>query len=336
MTLKSKAAAIDLSDLVAGKGSSRSGTETPGTQSPPPSTPRARSGVEAVSQAISVRHRVVDLEQKLHEYEQAGVVVLLDPRQVRHSRWKNRHEDSYATPEFAQLRKEIESAGRNIQPIKVRRLGDSDEFRDEYEIVYGRRRHRACLELGLPVAAIVQVVSNVEMFLEADRENRQRADLTPWEQGVMYADGLAQGLFPSQRRMAEMLGVDQSIVSRAIKLTQLPREVVEAFPSPLQIQFRWASDIADALDRDPASVKAIAQQLKVEAPRRTARDVYAALIGSDTPSSQENLRAFTSGGKVLAEWAKSPNGSSTIKLRTGALSPDQEGQLAEFLSQLLK
>lgn len=334
MTLKAKAARIDLSDLVTGKGSGRSDTETPGTESQPPSAPRARSGVEAISQSISVRHRVLDLEEKLHTYEEAGVVVLLDPRRIRHSRWKNRHEDSYATPEFAQLRKEIESAGRNVQPIKVRRLGEAHEFRDEYELVYGRRRHRACLELGLPVAAIVQGVSDIDLFLEADRENRQRADLTPWEQGVMYADALAQGLFPSQRRMAEMLGVDQSIVSKAIRLAQLPREVVEAFRSPLEIQFRWGSDIAEALATDRTRVLAVAERLKAEVPRRPARDVYAALAGIEPVSARESALEFTSAGKVVAEWEKGRSGAATIKVHAGALSADKERKLVEFLTRL--
>ena len=163
MTLKSKAAKIDLSDLVAGKmPPSRADTEPTGSDGQQlPSATKSRSGVEAISQSIAVRHRVLDLEERLQAYEQAGTVLLLDPRKVRQSRWKNRHEDSYNTPEFAQLRREIESAGRNVQPIKVRRVGEAYELRDEYELVYGRRRHRACLELGLPVAAIVQDVSGL-------------------------------------------------------------------------------------------------------------------------------------------------------------------------------
>jgi ParB family chromosome partitioning protein len=334
MTLRSKAAKIDLSDLAAPTGPSRSDTETPAAEGPPPSVPRVRSGVEAISQSISVRHRVLDLEEKLQAYEEAGVVVLLDPRRIRHSRWKNRHEDSYATPEFAQLRKEIESAGRNVQPIKVRRLGEAHEFRDEYELVYGRRRHRACLELGLPVAAIIEQVSDTELFVQADRENRMRADLTPWEQGVMYADALAQGLFPSQRRMAEMLGVDHSAVGKAIRLAQLPRPVIEAFRTPLEIQFRWGSDIAEAMTTDPQRVLAVAESLKAELPRRPGREVYAALVGIEPASPREQTREFTSAGKVVAEWETGRGGAATIKVRAGALSAEKERRLREFLQRL--
>ena len=343
MTLRSKAAKIDLSDIVAGKPvtnhaspASPEASEIPDSakDAPPPSLPRTRSGVDAISQSISVRHRVLDLEEKLQAYEEGGVVVLLDPRRVRHSRWKNRHEDSYSTAAFSLLKKEIESAGRNVQPIKVRRVGEGHDARDEYELVYGRRRHRACLELGLPVAAIVHQVSDVDLFLESDRENRQRADLTPWEQGVMYADAIAQGLFPSQRRMAEMLGVDQAVVSRAIKLAQLPSQVIDAFPSPLELQFRWGSEMAEALAKDPARVMALAEQLRAEVPRRPARDVFAALAGIEPVRAGEHTHEITSGGKVVAEWTKGAGGVATIKVRAGALSAAKERKLAEFLQRL--
>ena len=340
MSFKGKAAQIDLSDLDAGTTTPRpanlgeAGQDRASTPRPLPPTTKARSGVDAISQSISVRHRVQDLEQKLVKYEEAGVVVLLDPRRIRHSRWKNRHEGSYSTAEFAQLKADIASAGRNVQPIKVRRVAEARDGQDEYELVYGRRRHRACLELGLPVASVVQQVTDVELFLEADRENRQRADLTPYEQGAMYADALAQGLFPSQRNMAQMLGVDHALVSKAIRLASLPDFVISAFASPLELQFRWGEEIADALAKDPQRVQAIAEGLCGEVPRRSAREVYSALVGLGAASPRKDVHEIASGGKVVAEWTKGAGGSATIKVRPGVLTQARERKLVQFLQGL--
>ena len=83
----------------------------------------------------------------------------MDPRLIAPSRWANRHPDAFEGPEFEQLRREIEDAGGNVQPIKIRPITDgrTAEGGARYEIVFGHRRHRACLDLGLPVLAVVSV-----------------------------------------------------------------------------------------------------------------------------------------------------------------------------------
>jgi ParB family chromosome partitioning protein len=94
-----------------------------------------------------------------------------------------------------------------LQAIKVRPLKPGGEFK--YEVVFGHRRHRACLELGLPVLAVVDNLGGVELFVQMDRENRSRKNLSAWEQGMMYLRALENGLFPSNRQLAEKVGVDR-------------------------------------------------------------------------------------------------------------------------------
>jgi ParB family chromosome partitioning protein len=96
---------------------------------------------------------------------------------------------SFSGPEFAALKAEIASAGRNVQPIKVRPPSGGKEKGCEFEVACGNRRHRACLELGLPIAAVVESLTDAELFAEMNREDREREDLTPWEQGVPVMRG---------------------------------------------------------------------------------------------------------------------------------------------------
>jgi ParB family chromosome partitioning protein len=56
----------------------------------------------------------------------------------------------------------------------------------------------------------------------------------------MYRKALDEGLYPSLRKLAESVKVDVSLVSKSVSLARLPEAVVAAFPSPLDIQFRWA------------------------------------------------------------------------------------------------
>ena len=184
----------------------------------------------------------------------------LDARLVRASRWANRHATSFESEDFAELKAEIAGAGGNVQPIKVRPLSEQASDGARYEIVFGHRRHRACLELGLPVLAVVAELDDRSLFAEMDRENRARKNLSAYEQGVMYRRALKEGLFPSQRMLAVAVGADSGNVSRAIKVAELPEDILAAFGSPLAVQFAWASDLADALQRDREAALAAARE----------------------------------------------------------------------------
>lgn len=137
-----------------------------------PQIPRRRTGVGMNSERINLQHELGELQAKVNLYESGGAVVMLDPNQVKDSKAKNRHELAFSSREYAELKKEIGSSGGNDVPIKVRPRGKSSEGADVFEIVWGRRRNRACLELGLQVAAIVEDMDDVEAFKQMERENR--------------------------------------------------------------------------------------------------------------------------------------------------------------------
>lgn len=228
------------------------------------------------------------LREDLAQWDGASPVRKLDPRTIVRSKWANRHEKSFSDKEFEQLKADIESAGGNVQPIKVRRLKGQD---DQYEIVFGHRRHQACFELGLSVLAMIGEVSEQELFSEMDRENRQRKDLRPYEQGVMYKRALDEGLFPSARKLAEYAGADLPSLGRALSIARLPTEVLNAFESPLDIQLRWATDLTQALQKEPEIVILTAKRIQKEVPRLAAKKVLDQLtkggLAEPTPPSKK-------------------------------------------------
>ncbi len=282
MSLKKKAAQIDLGKLVAGA----TANSNPTVNSSNPGAGLTAIGMHAESvyrdrkiaeDNKTLKDENAGLAEKLAEFNGAEIGRKLDPTKVRASHWANRSEDSYKSKKFEDLKSEIASAGGNVQPIKVRRMARSPE---EYEIIFGHRRHRACLELGLDVlASIEENISDVELFEQMDRENRQRADLRPYEQGVMYARALNDGLFPSLRKMAEKLGVNVSDASKAVAIARLPQRVQEAFNSPLDIQFNWAALLTKAIQKDPDAVLIRATELSNESPKLVASKVLERLLG---------------------------------------------------------
>jgi ParB family chromosome partitioning protein len=225
----------------------------------------------------SAMREVESLKDQLREFDGSLPARRIDPQRIVRSRWANRHELSFAGLEFEALKADIESQSGNVQPIKVRPVPGEQA---KYEIVFGHRRHQACLELKLDVLAIVEDVNDKTLFIEMDRENRQRKDLRPFEVGVMYAKALDQGLFPSARKLAEEVGIDQSQLNKALALARLPSDVIKAFVSPLDLQYRWASDLVGALQKDPDHVLATARAIQSEEPRSKSGDVYRRLIES--------------------------------------------------------
>ena len=226
--------------------------------------------------------KVADLENQLAQFESADIARNLDPKSIKASHWANRSEASFLSKDFEALKAEIESAGGNVQPIKVRPVAGKQ---GEYEIVFGHRRHRACLELGIDVLALVEELSDVDLFAQMDRENRQRADLRPYEQGVMYARALDEGLFPSLRKMAEALGVDASNASKAISLARLPETVIAAFESPLVLQQAWASALTEAIQKNPDLVLARAKEMAGLNAKLSGPEVFKKLISEGVVSN---------------------------------------------------
>jgi ParB family chromosome partitioning protein len=253
--------------------------------------------------------------------------------EVRPSVWANRHEDSFKSAEFEALKAEIKSAGGNIQPIKVRPIRDAkDEFK--YEVVFGHRRHRACLELGLDILAIVEVLDDKHLFIEMDRENRQRADLRPYEQGLMYARALDQGLFTSIRKLAEDVGADSTNVSRAVALARLPAAVLDAFESRLDIQYRWVPDLKDLADKQADLV--LARAAEVTAKRAAGAVVSSqaalnALLGVTQKPLAAKAKLVKVGNRVLTISER----NNKVSFEVDTLGTDKIVRIEKFIADLM-
>ena len=206
-----------------------------------------------------------------------------------------------------------------------------------HEIVFGHRRHQACLELGLPVhAVLVEDMDDRALFEAMDRENRGRKNLSAWEQGRMYDQAIRCGLYPSLRRLSDSLGVNLSDASRSVQLARLPPEVVAAFGTPLDLQVRWAKPLVDALQRDPDGVLARARLL-AEAPAnlpRTAVDVVARLL-AEKPKPQPFEAAIKAGKRTLATLRLDALGRTTIDIPPGVLSTGRHEALTKLLKDFL-
>lgn len=266
--------------------------------------------------------RVSQLEAQLKEYDGSVPIRALDPKTIHASKWANRQD--FGDESFAELKSLISEAGGNTQPIKVRPAAEGDG----YEIVFGHRRHRACLELELPVNAIVDSeITEQGQFVQMDQENRARKNLSPWEQGVWYKRALDDQLWPSQNAMAKACGLSQGNISSALLVAELPEEVIAAFPTPHDIQFQAARKLAGVVKKARDEIVQRAVELADDT-TRTAPEVLAALIGATravTPARKDEEVGIERKGDLLV-----------IRLRASGVPQDRVEELRQLITGFLE
>lgn len=300
------------------------------------STPRTGPGqmLQFRGQMLAVEGELATLRDRLKAHEGSLPTRKLDPNDIIPSQWANRHPDAFKSPRFESLKQDILAAGGNVQPICVRPATSAGK----YEIVFGHRRHRACAELGIPVLATIETapISELELFAAMDRENRERADLSPYEQGITYRRALDAGLYPSNRRLAEALGVSHTWVANVLQVADLPVPIVECFRTPIEVQHRHAKAIAAALDADRKGVLRRAEKLRQSASKLAPNAVVATLTRSSDAGADTQKTTLEAAGRTVGEWQRDGAGRLTIRINSGVVPEERIQDVLHALAKALE
>jgi len=270
-------------------------------------------------------------------------VILLDPHSVRIPDTPNRTESAFENENFEELRQGIRAKGRNLQPIMVRWVAKSEGVPAHWELVWGERRLRACRDTGVSVRAIeAKADSPAEDYLDRIRENRGRADLSPWEfcQQVRHALDQPPGL--KKIELAAKIGCSVSTISRAYDMACLPHDVVRAFQSPNDIRYEDVKPLRDADQRNAAAVKVESGRIVAEpeplAPAQVVKRLVQASKGEFASCKQPEAAGQTTvlegGGKAVGFWRLSPKGAIEVHIDT-AMSDNQRDALLEQITSFL-
>jgi len=109
-----------------------------------------------------------------------------------------------------------------LEPLLVRRIGP-----DQYELIAGERRLRACKQAGLKrVPVNIRAATRVELLELALIENLHREDLNPMEEAEAY-QRLAEEFSRTQEEIARLVGRDRSTVANLMRLLGLPPAIQE-------------------------------------------------------------------------------------------------------------
>jgi ParB family transcriptional regulator, chromosome partitioning protein len=107
-----------------------------------------------------------------------------------------------------------------LEPLVVRRKGA-----DQFELIAGERRWRACQRAGLREAlVVVHDVSGPAAFELAIIENVQREDLDPIELAEALNRLVVEHGY-TQEKLAERIGKDRSTIANSLRLLRLPEVI---------------------------------------------------------------------------------------------------------------
>ena len=111
-----------------------------------------------------------------------------------------------------------------LQPIPVIKNNDGT-----YTSIAGHRRREATKSLDKTEieAHIIENVTDKELATLAIAENLQREQLNIIELAMQYKTLLTNGVFKSQRELAEAVGRNYAEISKTISALSLPEEVIE-------------------------------------------------------------------------------------------------------------
>lgn len=285
--------------------------------------------IHQTDQLLAHQRELAELRTRLEKFDGSLPTVKLDPDEISASGWANRHEASYSTAAFARFKTNIEAAGGNVQPILVRKSPKGEG----YELIFGHRRHRATSELKIPVLAVVwdKELPDHDLFLLMERENRERADLSAFEQGRSYLQALDEktGLFRSERQLAEAIGMSRAWIGKTLKIARLPQAIVDSFASPLEIKPAHAEAIEIAMKENERAVIRRAEKLRQLSTKPPAGRVVAALLGMESEArSPVKLRVD---GKSIGQWHRDSHGRTVITFDPGQAD---DTQMAEIIGAI--
>lgn len=235
------------------------------------------------------KETIARLEQ---ERKQGALTVLLDPKEIAPSKFANRHALSLSQDdeEFLQLLQSLRSNEQD-QPILVRPSPADAEHGKPYEIAFGHRRHAAALILdqerlpeGWKIKAHIKGLSDLELVEVMDRENTDRKNISPYENGLHFIQCLREGLYEHQADLARRRNISKALVLRYIQIAELPEEILRAFKDPRAIRVAWLQDIRKALSSNEQATLAMAKELAESSQALDPEAVCTALVKGAKPS----------------------------------------------------
>jgi ParB family chromosome partitioning protein len=138
----------------------------------------------------------------------------------------NRRYDMLSPVSCEDLIEGFRARGGQEFPAIVRVVRGDDQC--DYEVICGARRHWTATHLKMDLLIEERELTDEEAFVLSDKENRDRKDISDYERSLDYLRALELYYDGVQSRMAQIIGMDPSVLSRYLDVARLDQTIVTA------------------------------------------------------------------------------------------------------------
>lgn len=231
---------------------------------------------------------------------------------------------------FEALKLSIRDGGQQV-PILVRRAKTEGRF----EAIYGRRRLKACRDLGIKVRANVQDVDDATALLAKGLENAARRNLSFYEK-ARFAEAI-QTAGHDATTTRQVLNLSASGLSHLSKVTQnVPQSVGDLVgAAPKSGRPKWTS-LADMFAAKKLSEKAANEILRGAGSAMNSDERLDYLLNKATQREARQVVAGKEVSPVEGVTIKSGKGSLSLSVKKGGTNAAFAQWLDEHLAEIIQ
>lgn len=164
-----------------------------------------------------------------HSEAVRGTEFLVEPSDCRPWKFHNRDNVWMNVDKCQDLISSIRKNGQKV-PIFARKI-ENDPDGKNWEIIAGRRRWFACNHLGIKIRVKATDANDRECAILMNLENKDRNDISEFEDAISFKQQLEANLFDSQDEMAIALDLKKSKLSKMLSAAKIVeyKEIIDLF-----------------------------------------------------------------------------------------------------------
>ncbi len=126
----------------------------------------------------------------------------------------------------------------------------------KYQIIFGRKRHLACLQLKRPLIAIKKKFSDLRDAIAIQyAENEHRNNVSPYSNSLLYKKLLKDKVFNSQKELAKKLGISDASMVAIMSFTKIPKMILSNIPKIHKLSIIMSLTINKLLNESSINLK---------------------------------------------------------------------------------
>lgn len=195
----------------------------------------AKTGYGMTGAAKTVVRSIEEMAENTKRLLDGETIIDLPPTLVSASRILDRLQAQ--DEDYEELKGSLKEHGQT-SPILVR---PDPEQAGRYIVVFGHRRLRAAIELGIPVKAVVKTMDDIASAIAQGQENSARSNLSFIERAFFARNMLDSGL--TKAVVKSSIGIDDAMLSKMLNVIEVvPAELLDVLGASKKIgRDKWLS-----------------------------------------------------------------------------------------------